>query len=383
MTKSDLFPTLNDITFAEKNADIIESEIISQYENLSGRTLARGDPIRLFLNSIALVIIQQRNLIDFAGKMNLLAYASGDYLDHLGALLGVTRLQPSPATVTVKFTLSEAQPAKILIPEGTRVSPGNNILFAVNTAGEIPAGELSCELKCTCTETGTIGNNYVIGQIKKLVDIFPFEMKCENIDESNGGTDLESDENFRERIQIAPESFSNAGSKGAYIYYARTANSNINDVAVIGPNDNANLCPPGHVIIYPLLTDGEIPNQEILDAVYNACNREDVRPDTDYLHVRAPEIINYNLELKYYIDKENSSTAGLIAQNVLNAINDWQKWQKVKIGRDINPSELNHRIIQAGAKRCEITSPNFRKLEQYQIAVANQVLISYGGLEEG
>ena len=29
MTKSELFSTLNDINFAEKNADIIESEIIS------------------------------------------------------------------------------------------------------------------------------------------------------------------------------------------------------------------------------------------------------------------------------------------------------------------------------------------------------------------
>ena len=146
----------------------------------------------------------------------------------------------------------------------------------------------------------------------------------------------------------------------------------------MGPPDTL----PGHVDIYPLLVNGEIPGQEILNAVYDTCNSDNIRPDTDYVHVKAPEKIYYDIELKYFIDKANSSTAGSIAQNVLNAIDSWQKWQKIKLGRDLNPSELNHRIIQAGAKRCEITKPVFTVLKQYQIAVVNQVLISYGGLEE-
>ena len=82
--KSDLFPGLADILFADKAADQIESEIITLYEHLADRTLARGDPIRLFLETITLIIIQQRSLIDYAAKQNLLAYAEGDYLDHLG-----------------------------------------------------------------------------------------------------------------------------------------------------------------------------------------------------------------------------------------------------------------------------------------------------------
>ena len=79
--KSDLFPLLSDITFANKAPEEIESAIISQYEELSGRTLARGDPVRLFLEAIILVIVHQRTLIDNAAKMNLLAYATGDYPD--------------------------------------------------------------------------------------------------------------------------------------------------------------------------------------------------------------------------------------------------------------------------------------------------------------
>ncbi len=150
--KSDLFPGLSDIVFADKAAEEIEREIITLYETLSGRTLAKGDPIRLFLETIILIIVQQRSLIDYAAKQNLLAYASGDYLDHLGALLEVTRLEASYAMTTLKFTLSEAQPAVITIPFGTRVSPGGgNILFATTEALEIPAGDTEGIVTAQCT----------------------------------------------------------------------------------------------------------------------------------------------------------------------------------------------------------------------------------------
>ena len=55
--KSELFPALNDITFAEKSGEEIEAEVISTYESITERTLAKGDPIRLFLEAIVLIIV--------------------------------------------------------------------------------------------------------------------------------------------------------------------------------------------------------------------------------------------------------------------------------------------------------------------------------------
>ena len=95
--KSDLFPALEDIVFAAKTPEDIEREIINTYENLSGRTLARGDPVRLFLEAIILIIIHQRSLIDYSAKQNLLAYAIGDFLDHIGAPWNVRRLAATKA----------------------------------------------------------------------------------------------------------------------------------------------------------------------------------------------------------------------------------------------------------------------------------------------
>ena len=380
--KSDLFPALEDITFAEKSGEEIESAIISTYESLTDRTLAKGDPIRLFLETIVLIIVQQRSYIDYAAKQNLLAYAQGDYLDHIGALFGVTRLATSNALTTLRFILSEPQTSAIVIPEGTRASPGGGtILFATTETVEIPAGNTEITVTAECTHSGTQGNGYVAGQIKMLVDPFPFEMGIENITESHGGSDIESDENFRERIQIAPESFSVAGSAGAYKYFARTAHQDIIDVGM--PDMYEEDFEPGHVDLYILMKDGTLPSDEVLGKVLEICNADDVRPLTDYVTASAPEIVNFDLNVKYFIDRANATQSTQIQAAVENAIQTWVTWQRSKLGRDLNPSELNHRIIAAGAKRAEIISPVFRTVKYKELAIPSSQTITFGGLEDG
>ena len=380
MAKSDLFPGLEDIIFAEKSADETEQEIIAFYENLSGRTLAKGDPIRLFLETLILIIIHQRSLIDYAAKQNLLAYAEGDYLDHIGALLGVMRLEASYAMTTLKFTLSEAQPAAVVIPKGIRVSPGGgNILFETLSAVEVPIGETEATVTAQCTAAGTAGNGFIAGQIRRIVDPFPLELSVTNTTASNGGTDKENDENYRERIHIAPESFSVAGPRGAYDFYARSAHNDIVDVAIVGPPD----IEPGYVRIYPLMNGGEMPSDEILSAVLETCNADDIRPLTDCVSVHAPEIVNYSLNVRYWIDRSKATQSTELQTAIESSAHDWITWQRSKLGRDINPSELNHKMIAAGAKRTEILSPAFTVLKAWEIGIPSTITITFGGLEDG
>lgn len=380
--KSELFPRLEDIFFAEKSADEIEREVITFYETFSGRTLAKGDPIRLFLDSLILIIIHQRGLIDYAAKMNLLAYAEGNYLDHIGALLEVTRLEASKAATTLKFTLSEAQSSVVTIPAGIRVSPGGgNILFETVQDVEVPIGSIEVTVTAQCTISGTQGNGFIAGQIRRLVDPFPLEMSVTNVTTSYGGTDKENDENYRERIQIAPESFSVAGSAGAYKYFARTAHQDIIDVGL--PLMFEEDFEAGHVDLYILMKNGELPSNEILEKVLEICNADDVRPLTDYVTANAPEIVNFDLNVKYFIDRANATQSTQIQASVESAIKAWILWQRSKLGRDLNPSELNHRIIAAGAKRAEIISPAFRTIKYKELAIPSSQTITFGGLEDG
>ncbi len=333
--------------------------------------------MRLFLESIILIIIQQRNLIDFSAKQNLLAYSSGSYLDHLGALLGVTRLEASAAVCTVQFELANVKSFNVIIPKGTRLSYGS-LIFATTEDCEISSGELIAVVTAQCQTTGEIANYLVPGMINKLVDTLPYDISAVNITTTNGGSEIENDENFRERIQIAPESFSNAGSKKGYEYYARSAHKDIISCEVLTPPDTS----PGFVEIYPLMTGGEIPSDEIIASVYEACNGESVRPDTDFLSVKKPERVNYNIDFQYWIDAKNSSSASAIQQKVKEAVNEFIKWQRSDLGRDINPSELNYKIMSAGAKRCEIYEPRFTVLRKYELAVCQSKNVIYSGLEE-
>ncbi len=379
MSKSELFPSLSDITFAEKDPDTITREIISLYENLSGRTLSRADPVRLFIDAIILAIIQQRNLIDFAAKQNLLAYAQGSYLDHIGALLGVTRLPAAHAVTTIRFTLGTSFSRDVVIPSGTRVSTGDGVTFSTVYDGVIPRGTLIGEVTAKCVSAGTKGNGYIPGQVNKLVDVLAFGVRVQNISETTGGTDSETDENFRERIQIAPESFSVAGPVEAYKYFARSANADIIDVAVMGPPDTQ----PGEVNIYPLMTGGTLPSDEVLAEVLNVCSAENVRPDTDYVSVKRPVAVNYSVSMTYWIDEKDSVNSSYIRSNVESAVNEWVLWQKQALGRDVNPSELIRRVVNAGAKRCIVSSPEFRALRDWEVGMCTNQSVNYGGLEKG
>ena len=367
---------LPQINFADKSTQEIESAVITTYEAIASRTLAPGDPVRLFLEAIAAIITQQRVLIDYSAKQNLLAYSAGDYLEHIGVLVGTYRLPAAPAMTTLRFTLSEAQAQAITIPAGTRATPGNNLFFATTANAVVLAGQTTVDVEAACTVTGVIGNGYQAGQINKIVDPFQWFKSVSNTTLSEGGADQEDDDAYRERIRQAPEQFSVAGPDGAYQYWAKTASQSIIDVSVFSPA-------PGEVEIRPLLTGGAIPGQEILDAVDDIVNDKTIRPLTDSVSVLAPAVLNYNVTVSYWIDRQNSTSALAIQQAVTNAVTEFVTWQKSKLGRSVNPSELIARMMAVGAKRVAVTEAIYTALHKAQVAIADQVAVTYGGLEDG
>ncbi|MBP2655419.1 MAG: baseplate assembly protein [Firmicutes bacterium] len=365
--------SLPSVTFCETDSTTIESSIITTYEAISGKTLASGDPVRLFLLAIASIIVQQRTLINNAGKMNLLAYATGSYLDQIGALLNVERTAATYATTTLKFTISVAQTSVLTIASGTRVSVGT-LIFATTEDAEIAIGDTTAMVIAQCTTAGTNGNGYLAGQITQIVDTFTYFKAVTNTITSSGGADEESDDDFRTRIQEAPESFSVAGPTGAYEYWAKTAASSISDVAVVSPS-------AGTVDIRVLMSGGILPTQTILDSVLEICSADDVRPLTDNVTVTAPDTVSYDINLTYYIDTDSSLLASSIQSAVATAITTYTTWQSEVLGRDINPSELIFLIMAAGAKRVVVTSPVYTAVAATSVAQLGTSTITYGGVE--
>lgn len=366
---------LPEISFCDTDASEVESSVITTYEAIAEKTLHPGDPVRLFLEALAYLIALQRFVIDHAAKQNLLAYAQGDYLDHLGILTDTQRLPAQAAKTTIKISIAEPLEFAVLIPQGTRVTPGDQTYFATTEAVEIPSGDTSVTVTAECTTAGADGNGYLAGQINRLVDPVSHVTSVENTTTSLGGTDKESDDNLRERIRLAPEKYSSAGPVLSYEYWARETHQDIIDVSVLSPS-------PGEVAVYVLMKGGELPSQEILDSVEAEVSAEKRRPLSDQVSVSAPERVSYDIDLTYYVSTADSTRAASIKDAVQQAVDDYRSWQKASIGRDINPSELIRRVQQAGAKRADVASPTFAALDKTQVAAEASVSVTYGGLED-
>ena len=367
---------LPEITFAEKDAALIEKEIIQGYEDTAGVTLTDADPRKKLLQSQVPVITGQRSGIDKSAKRNLLAYADGDFLDHLGILVGCTRIPATDAITTLKFTLSKERTSGTIIPTGTRVTAGDNVFFSTDEILTITAGHSNGTVKATCLTTGVTGNNYPAGTLITIVDPVAYVSSVTNITDAAGGVDEESDDDFRERIQLAPESFSTAGPDGAYEYWAKTASSLITDAKPYSPS-------AGCVDICVLMQGGELPSQEILDKVLAICSDEKRRPLTDNVSSSAPTQIPYDIDVKYYISKSDENIADSISKAVETAVEEYKIWQKSKLGRHIDPSELSHRMKKAGASRVIVTSPVDTAITKIQVAKENDgSVVKYEGIDD-
>ena len=81
---------------------------------------------------------------------------------------------------------------------------------------------------------------------------------------------------------------------------------------------------------------------------------------------------------KTYAGKENVEAIQASAQE---AANEWAIWQRTHIGTDINTDVLIEYLRAAGVKRVVIRSPGYTAISDTQIAVAQNITASYGGLE--
>nr|WP_242568520.1 baseplate J/gp47 family protein [Clostridium botulinum] len=385
----------NEINFIETDPTKIYAEIINEFEKAYGDTLYPADERRIFLQQCLPIIVGIKNNINDSAKQNLLRYARDEKLDALGEdIFNTKRLEPQYASCIGVAKLTAIQNIDIPILAGTRITPEGNLYFKVKEDVIIPAGTLENKVILDAVEPGSKFNNFLPGQIKNIVDPTPFVESIINTSISTGGADKEGPERYRERCRLAPESYSTAGPDGAYEYWAKTASQNIVDVKIISPT-------PGTVRIVPLLKDGEIPDQNILNKVLTICSSKDKRPLTDNVEVIAPTEVSYNIELTYYLDKNHQTEElkfrkyieGLNLNCNDGAIRDYINWQKEKLGLTINPDELRFRIqsaatyttvenkVYTAVRRVVVNSPNFIDIKDIEVAKVNTIVVNYGGLE--
>ena len=150
------------LAFAELSVEEVEKSVLTSYETIAKTTLYPGDPVRLFLESLAYVLALQNSVIDMAGKANLLLFASGEHLDAIGLMTGTRRLNASSASTTLRFTLQEELDFDCEIPAGTKAATADGkTIFATDKSVIIQAGVLSGAVSASAQASGSGANGFV------------------------------------------------------------------------------------------------------------------------------------------------------------------------------------------------------------------------------
>lgn len=432
-----------ELNFIETRANHILDSLLEELENGVNEPLYPGDERRIFGETLAQVVVAVYNTVNDGCRQRLLRYARGTVLDALGETRDTPRIDPSYATTTLRFGVSEPAVSNIIIPAGVRVTGDFVRYFLTDSTAVLYAGQEFVEVTATAENSGTEYNDMAPGELSNIVDVseVPLIDYVTNIDATGGGGDTEDDESYRERIREAENRLSTAGPSKAYKYWALSANPRVSDAVVFSETETvtrklkvyaghafqggANLIPDtlvvyqpngikaipdldykakyddelltlelsgnleaaneitieitrymyGRVVVVPICAGGELPDEEVLADVLAACSADDVRPLTDVVQVRAPDVEYYDIELTYYTTKANESEVVQNVEGTGGAIDRYINQQGSALDQDINPDELRKFILcphweenLTGASRVEIVKPVYTKLPKTTIA---------------
>lgn len=363
----------HDVKIVDDNAETVLAAMIADYQTRTGKTLQPAHIERLLINTFAYRETLTRQQINEAYRQQHVRFATGLMLDLCGDDVNTPRLEASAARCTIRFQAAEFA-GEVVIPVGALVAVGD-VVFATMEQGLLSTARSSIDLQAVCTETGTRGNGWSVGQINTLQTALTGANKitAQNISVPNGGADVETDEAYRERVLLAPESFSVAGSVGAYEYWARAASPVISDVYVANVRDNQGHAIGGTVAI-TVLTKTGLPERELLSQVHKEVSGEKKRPLCDTVTVNAPEVVDYtlNAELVLYTGA-NALAVKTAAQSAWAA---YELKRRAKLGGDIVPLDIMNVLKVNGVYNVILTSPALQVIQPNQWARCTAVNIS-------
>lgn len=243
-----------------------------------------------------------------------------EYLDMLGEFKDVFRNNPTSAAGSLKITGTNSS----YLPKGliiyTESYDGPSIGFVVLESTEVDhEGEALVSVECT--EPGVIGN--VASNTIKIPDnAVPGITSITNPSPMTGGTDLEPDEMFRERVMAAYEE-SLSGSDGDYIRWAKKV-PGVGQVYVIPEWEGFGT---GTTKLLIMDSNGQPANEILIAQVQKYIaprvtkNRGGIAPVNANVTVTAPETILINILVN--VVTENGYDRMTVLEEVEQNIKDY------------------------------------------------------------
>lgn len=204
--------------FLTEDEDTIHERMLSNFQDVS--TL-EGDFIYDATRPTAEQIAELKQL----GLQNNLKIAFpqtsyGEYLEWLGECKGVFKNQPTKSVGMVTFNGAQGT----IITKGTIVTTiatdeKQSIEFELLETKTIGENE-TIDIKAECRVVGIIGN-VSKGSVAVLLGSISGVKSVTNKEDFKGGTDIEDEEHFRERVLVAEQEDKLSGASSDYIRWAK------------------------------------------------------------------------------------------------------------------------------------------------------------------
>nr|WP_314469827.1 baseplate J/gp47 family protein [uncultured Sphingomonas sp.] len=182
---------------------------------------------------------------------------------------------------------------------------------------------------------------------------------------------LESDDAFRARIVLAPESFTSAGPELAYVSHAKRASGDVLDASATSPA-------PGKVLVSVLSRIGDgTASAELIEAVDAIVTDNAIRPLGDDVTTASADIVGFAVTASLVTFAGPDMTIVLAAAR---AALDAYLAANRKLGRTITRSGIIAALSVEGVHRVDLTDPAADVYcDPAQAAWCTGVAINHGG----
>lgn len=162
----------------------------------------------------------------------------------------------------------------------------------------------------------------------------------------------ESDDAFRERIQLSWAQLNTAGARNAYRFHAKSADNDVLDADAYGPETHNR---PGEVEVYVLSRTGNGEAGIILIAtVMNTLSADEVRPLTDYVSVKSATVASYAVTAE--LDIPDGPDAQTVLENAISTLRNYTQLSH-RINAIVPLSAIYASLQQPGVSRVKLISP--------------------------
>lgn len=333
--------------FFQRDTVEIKKALVAKFEADTGRTLYPAQTEMFFIDLLVYVVSMLGEAGQAAVLQNRAIWAQGRHLDDVGVDVSTYRLKAAHAQSKVRFSLSEVRATAVVVPVGTRVAAGSELLFSTVRELVIAAGDLTGDVDVVALIAGENHNGLQLGQIEDILDPVAYVTSVSNVLISAGGSNIESDDRFRERVANAFERISRGGSRQGYIENVKAVSALIVDVAVIRTQ-------PGYIEITPLMVDGVC--SDVMDAEILAyLDPETMIPMGDYVSISKASEVTFDVVMTLKVKQGMvDGVQGRVEALIRQQFNEW----RMVLGAQIAPSALVE-AVRAVLGVVGVTGPAF------------------------